>query len=232
MSEPLSLYLAVGVPIYLAAYLVARRVQAWGGGSPLLNPVLLAAAPIIAGVELFDLPQIAWQAPGSVLLWFLGPATIAFAVPLYRQWPVVKASWRPILLALVAGSATAVLVAEATAHLLGASQVTIASLAPKSVTTPIAMGVAEKIGGEPALAAAFVIGAGILGAMFAATLFAVIRVRNPRARGFAMGTAAHGIATARAFQVSEEQGTFAGLAMVLNGILTALLLPLWWMLHT
>jgi putative effector of murein hydrolase len=128
--------------------------------------------------------------------------------------------------ALLAGSLTAIVSAVTIAWLLGADATTLRSLAPKSVTTPIAMAVAQQIGGLPSLTAVLVILTGIVGAMVVSPLFNALGVRDPRARGFAAGLAAHGIGTARAFQVSELAGTFAGTAMGLNGLLTAILVPL------
>ena len=124
------------------------------------------------------------------------------------------------------GSVTAIVAAAGTAHLLGASPVTVLSLAPKSVTTPIAMGVAEQIGGVPALTAVLVILTGIFGAVTAPALLDWVGIRERTARGFAIGLASHGIGTARAFQIDAETGAFAGLAMWLNGAVTALVAPL------
>ena len=130
-----------------------------------------------------------------------------------------------MLAALIAGVVTAVASAVGVAVLLGASRETVLSLAPKSVTTPIAMGIAEQIGGIPSLTAALVILTGIIGGMAATRIYEALGIRDFRARGFAIGIAAHGIGTARAFQVSPVAGTFAGIAMALNGLLTALLVP-------
>jgi putative effector of murein hydrolase len=110
-------------------------------------------------------------------------------------------------------------------HWLGAGTATVMSLAPKSVTTPIAMGIAEKIGGLPSLTAVLVITTGIVGAIAGRYVFDLLRITDPAVRGFAIGVSAHGIGTARAFQVSEQAGAFAALAMGLNGLMTALLLP-------
>ena len=166
---------------------------------------------------------------GQVLLWLLGPATVAIAVPLYRNFARVRSALLPMSVALVVGSSVAVLSAVLIGDVMGASVETIRSLAPKSVTTPIAMGIADEIGGYPSLAAAFVILTGIVGAVFGAGFFTLLRIRDARARGFAMGIAAHGIGTASAFQEGEVQGTFSGVAMALNGIITALVLPLLWL---
>jgi putative effector of murein hydrolase len=132
----------------------------------------------------------------------------------------------PLLVALLAGSLTAAASAVAIGWALGASPESIRSLAPKSVTTPIAMGIAEKIGGLPSLTAVLVMATGVLGAVSARYLFDALRITEPAVRGFALGTIAHGIGTARAFQVSEEAGAFAGLAMGLSALFSALALPL------
>ena len=217
------------VAVYVVLYLIARRVQTRFDGHPLANTVLLAALPIMVLLIATDTPYERIEVGGQVLLWFLGPATVALAVPLYRRLTQLRASWRPILAALAAGSVTAVLLAVGTASLLGADAEVIASLAPKSVTTPIAMGISEEIGGLPALSAAFVIATGIIGAMLGGPLCSALGIRDPRARGLGMGVAAHGIGTARAFHEGQTAGSFSTLGMALNGILTALLLPALWL---
>jgi putative effector of murein hydrolase len=128
----------------------------------------------------------------------------------------LKRLWLPLLGALAAGTLAATVTAIGIGWALGASKATLASLAPKSVTTPVAMGIAEKIGGLPSLTAVLVVSTGIVGAASARFLFDALRITDPAVRGFALGTAAHGIGTARAFQVSEEMGAFAGLAMGLS----------------
>ena len=156
----------------------------------------------------------------------LGPAVVALAVPLYENRRKVRRTILPIVLALLAGSTTAVVSAVGIAVALGASMETVTSLAPKSVTSPIAMGIAERSGGLPSLTAGLVIITGILGATIGTPLFNAMGVKDWRARGFAMGVTAHGIGTARAFQVNEIAGTFAAIALGLNGVVTAILVPL------
>ncbi len=215
--------------VTLFFYYLALRIQRALGGTPLANPVLLAAAPIIGLLVAADIWVGDYMGGGQALLWLLGPATVGIAVPLYRNFRHVRSALLPMGAALVIGSTVAVLSAVVIGSLMGASVETIRSLAPKSVTTPIAMGIADEIGGYPSLAAAFVILTGIVGAVFGAGFFRLLRIRDERAKGFAMGIAAHGIGTARAFQESEVQGTFSGVAMALNGIVTALVLPLLWL---
>jgi predicted murein hydrolase (TIGR00659 family) len=155
----------------------------------------------------------------------LGPATVALAVPLVRQLPRLRRAALPLGAALLAGSVTAIVSAVVVALLLGATPELAYTLGPKSATSPIAMAVSERLGGIPALTAALVIAAGIFGAVFGRYLFMLLGIRSDAARGFALGLASHGIGTARAFQVSPGMGAFAGLAMGLNGALTALLAP-------
>ncbi|MDP1682704.1 MAG: LrgB family protein, partial [Burkholderiales bacterium] len=156
----------------------------------------------------------------------LGPATVALAIPLYLHFDRVKKMALPLLAALVIGSTTAILSAYWIARLLGGTREVALSLAPKSATMPIAMGIAEKIGGLPSLTAVFVVLTGILGAMAGKLLLDKLRCRDDSIKGFAIGLTSHGIGTARAFQISEMAGAFSGLAMGLNGLMTALLVPL------
>ena len=155
----------------------------------------------------------------------LGPAVIALAVPLYRNRKAIRQALLPIAAALAAGALTAIVSALAIAHALGGSSETLASLAPKSATAPIAMGIAEQIGGLPSLTAGLVILTGILGAVFSTPLLGAFGMRDPQATGFALGLTSHGIGTARAFQLGECAGAFAAIAMALAGLAMALLAP-------
>ena len=218
------IWLAITVVAYLGALAFARRVN----GYPLANPVLVASVPVILAMLATDTPHAVYQEGGEWLLALLGPATVALAIPLFRNWPKVRAAAGPLFLAIGAGSVTAVSTALVTAWALGAETQTLLSLAPKSVTTPIAMGIAQTTHGLPLLAAAIVIVTGVVGAIIGPWLLNRLGIKDAQAHGVALGTAAHGIGTARAFQESEETGTFSGVAMGVNGIATALLLP--WLL--
>jgi predicted murein hydrolase (TIGR00659 family) len=156
----------------------------------------------------------------------LGPATVALAVPLHRNWATVRKALPPIFAALFAGAFTAVISAVGIAWAFGAPFDVLASLAPKSVTAAIAMGISQEIGGNPALTATLVISTGVLGAIMVTPLMNAMGLTDYRARGFAAGVASHGIGTARAFQVDPVAGTFAGIALGLNGLVTALIVPL------
>ncbi|MEO3428891.1 LrgB family protein [Pelagibius sp. CAU 1746] len=212
--------------VTLAAYVAAQWLYERAGLNPLLNPVAIAVVLLVALLTATGTEYQTYFEGAQFVHFLLGPATIALAIPLYSHFGKVRAVVVPMLVALLAGAVTAVVSAVGVAALLGASFETLASLAPKSVTTPIAMGISERIGGLPSLTAVLVILTGILGAMLATPVLNLLGITDWKARGFAAGVAAHGIGTARAFHVSEVAGTFAGIAMGLNGLLTAFLVPL------
>jgi predicted murein hydrolase (TIGR00659 family) len=207
----------------LAAYVVAARISRACGGHPLANPVVIAAALMIAVLLATGTPYADYFEGAQFVHFLLGPATVALAVPLFRHRVQVRRTLLPMIAALAAGSLTAITSAVGIAWALGAPREIIASLAPKSTTAPIAMALAEPLGGIPALTAVLVVLTGILGAVIVTPLMNALGIRDYAARGFAAGVASHGIGTARAFQVSEEAGTFAGIALGLNGALTALI---------
>ncbi len=216
----------LGLTITLLAYQGAYWLYQRASFNPLLNPVLLAVIMLVAALKFTDTQYQTYFDGAQFVHFLLGPATVALAVPLYAQFDKLRALLLPLGVALLAGSLTAIVSAVGIAWLLGAGETTLLSLAPKSVTAPIAMGIAEKIGGIPSLTAVLVIMTGVSGAMMAKYVLDALRVKDPGVRGFAVGVASHGIGTARAFQVSEEAGAFAGLGMGLNGLLTAILMPL------
>ncbi|MDB5374082.1 MAG: hypothetical protein JWP04_2724 [Belnapia sp.] len=212
----------------LLAWLAALRLQAACARHPLANPVLFAVAILAAVLLLAGIDYRSYFEGAQFVHFLLGPATVALAVPLHRQWALVRRSAWVAVLAVVTGGIFAAAVGVAIALALDAAPEVVASLAPRSVTTPVAMGIAERIGGLPSLTAALVIGSGITGAALGPLVLDLVRVRDMRARGLAIGTAAHGIGTARALGVSAAAGAFSGLAMGLNALASALLLPLIW----
>jgi predicted murein hydrolase (TIGR00659 family) len=226
---PLWVYLAatplLGLTITLLAYLIAQRIYAACRFNPLANPVLITVAIVVVVLKTSATPYDTYFDGAQFVHFLLGPATVALALPLYRQLANLRRLALPIIVSLAAGSLTAIVSAVTVARVFGASHQTIASLAPKSATTPIAMAVAKEVGGVPSLTAVLVISTGVFGAVTARGILNVLRVTDVEARGFALGVASHGIGTARAFQVSEEMGAFAGLGMGLNGVFTAFIVP-------
>jgi predicted murein hydrolase (TIGR00659 family) len=224
-TSPL-LHLTLTLAAFVMASIIYRKAQM----NPLLNPVLLSVIAIVAILYGTDTSYDTYFEGAQFVHFLLGPATVALAIPLFRQFDRVKKSALAILASVVAGSVTAATSAILIAWYLGASPVSIISLAPKSVTAPVAMGVSEQLGGLPSLTAVLVILTGITGAMLGPLVLNLLRVRDWSARGMAIGTASHGIGTARALQVNELAGAFSGLAMGLNALATAILLPLLWKL--
>ncbi len=219
----------LGLTATLIAYGLAHRVYSRFNRNPLLHPVALSVALLIALLLITDTPYSAYFEGAQFVHFLLGPATVALAVPLYQQWNKLKRLWLPLGITLLAGVCIGALSSVLLARLFGVGLQTQLSLAPKSVTAPVAMGIAEKIGGLPSLTAVFVVVTGILGAAVGTRLFSLMRIRDDSVKGFAMGLTAHGIGTARAFQASQEMGAFSGLAMALATFTTAFLLP--WLLE-
>lgn len=223
-------YLSQGHLLWLAATLIAYAIgdacARATGRSAYANPVLIAVI-VLAGVLALTRTDYATYFEGAQFVHFLlGPATVCLALPLYDALPRLKTAILPALAALLVGTATAAFSAVGIAYALGVRGELLASLAPKSATAPVAIGISEAIGGSPTLTAVFVILTGIIGAIAVGPMLDLFRVRDWRARGFALGAASHGIGTARALQVHPTAGAFAGLGMALSAVSTAFLAPL------
>lgn len=212
--------------VTILAYCLCDRISAAAGRAPLANPVLMAVCLVGLLVRITGTPYGTYFDGAQFIHFLLGPATVALGIPLYQNRRLVRRSVLPMVCALVTGSLTALVSAIAIARLFGAPPAVITSIAPKSVTAAVAMGISGRLGGDPALTAVLVILTGIVGAIAVTPLMNGLRITDKRARGFAAGLAAHGIGTARAFQVDPLAGAFAGIAMGLNALLTAILVPL------
>jgi predicted murein hydrolase (TIGR00659 family) len=194
-------------------------------GWVLLNPILLTIALLILFLKLTGISYETYQAGGQLIEFWLKPAVVALGVPLYLQLEMIKKQLLPILLSQLVGCLVGIVSVVLVAKLLGATPDVICSLAPKSVTTPIAMEVSNTTGGIPSLTAAVVVLVGLFGAVFGFKILTLGRVKSPIAQGLSMGTASHAIGTSAAMEVSRKYGAYASLGLTLNGILTALLTP-------
>jgi len=210
----------------IGAYAAGVTLQRLCGRHPALNPTLIAIAIVATALLLLhaDYPSYFMAAQPIHLL--LGPAVVALAVPLYRHITLVRERAALLVAALLVGCMTAIVSSVIAGWFLGLPRADLLSLAPKSATAAVSMAVAGKIGGIPAVTAVLTILTGISGAVIAPFLLNALRIEDPAARGFGMGLASHGIATARAFQEGETTGTFSGLAMALNAVATSILAPL------
>lgn len=232
MTDPFRLwsYLASGPLLWLwvtlLAYWLGDALFRASGRQPWANPVLIAVALIAVGLQVTATDYATYFDGAQFVHFLLGPATVCLALPLQANLARVRRAALPILAALVAGSLTAILTALAIAKAMGAGPDIMAALAPKSATAPVAIGIAEGLGGDPTLTAVLVLLTGMIGAIVVTPLLNALGFTDWRARGLAIGVAAHGIGTARAFQVHETAGAFASLGMGLNAVLTAVVAPL------
>jgi predicted murein hydrolase (TIGR00659 family) len=221
LSQSPLLWLTVTVVTYAIADTISRATQR----HPLANPVLHSLWVIGTFLQLTGTPYTTYFAGAQFVHFLLGPATVALAVPLYENRKVVVAAVLPMLVALVVGSITAIVSVVALSEAVGLPHLVVLSLAPKSVTAGVAMGISETLHADPSLTAVTVILTGIMGAIVVTPLMNLTGIKDFRARGFAAGLAAHGIGTARALQVDAVAGTFSGIAMSLNALVTSLLVP-------
>jgi predicted murein hydrolase (TIGR00659 family) len=224
VAEPIG-HAAFAVAVTLLAYEGARRLHR-RVPHPLLNPLLVAITALIVLLRALGIGYGDYDRGGRLISFWLGPAVVALGVPLYLQMHEIARRGRAMLVSILAGSVTGIVSATATALLVGAPRKVVLSVAPRSVTTPIAMGVAQKLGGLPPLTAVLVISTGVLGAVAGPAILRLARVRSRTAWGLAMGSAAHGIGTARAVEQGDVEGAASGLAIGLMGLATAVLAPL------
>ncbi len=223
-------YLAEEPLLWLTATLIAYSLGdaafKASGKRPYVNPVLIAVTLLAVVLWMTETQYQTYFEGAQFVHFMLGPATVALAAPLYGNLSRIRRSAIPLLCALLAGSVTAILSALGVAYAMGIRGDILVSIAPKSVTAPVALGISESMGGEPTLTAVLVILTGVMGAVMATPLLNRLGVTDWRARGFAVGVASHGIGTARAFQVNETAGAFAGIGMGLNALLTTVLAPM------
>ena len=194
-------------------------------GSVLLNPILLTMITLIFFLKATGISYDTYREGGRLIDFWLKPAIVALGVPLYLQLEMIKKQWLPILLSQLVGCLVGLISVVLISKGLGASQEVICSLAPKSVTSPIAMEVAAATGGIPSLSAAVVILVGLFGAVLGFKVLDLGQVKSPIAQGLSMGTASHAIGTSAAMEVGRKYGAYASLGLTLNGILTSILAP-------
>ena len=219
ISNPYFL-LALTFVIYESAYLIQRRTQ-----FALFNPILVTIALIIVFLTMNDISYDTYNQYGKYIEFWLKPAVVALAIPLYKQLSTVKKQLLPIILSALGGCISGIISVVLVADVCGASREIVMSLAAKSVTTPIAMEVTSTLGGIPSLTAAVVVSVGIFGGIVGFSVMRTTKVHSPMAQGLALGAAAHAVGASRASCVSARYGAFASLGLTLNGIFTAILTP-------
>lgn len=217
-----------GILLTLLSYRFGQWLYGRSNSFPLLHPFLVATVPVVLVLLWVGMEYSQYLAQTAPLQFLLGPATVALAWPLYRQLRTISSVWKPVLLTTLIGASLAAGVAVLLAWWLDAPEAVLASLVTKSITTPIAIELMASTGGYASLAAGVVAITGIVGAMAAPLVFRWLNITDDRVRGFTLGLVAHAIGTARAFEYGERAGAFAGLALGLTGLFTALSLPWLW----
>lgn len=217
---------------WIGVTLLAWQIGVWchrrSGQHILIQPILIALLLTAVAVTFVDVPFDDYYADTRPIHLLLGPVTVALAVPLYFNLRLIARLWLPLTVALLLTGITAVALTVLIAKAFGAPELILATLAPKSVTGPIAMLVAHDLAGLPGLAAVLVLLTGVAGAVIGPPLLHRFGVQDDAAVGFALGLSAHAVGTARAFAISDRCGAFAALDMGLMGVTTAILLPLAW----
>ncbi len=215
-----------GVALTILSFSASTFIHGRSRGLAILNPTFVATLMVGSVLCLFHISCSDYEASVSVITFMLSPAVVLLAVPLFRQRARIRASAVIVAGALAVGLPVGLISGAVLAWLFGAHPQTLLSIIPKSTTQGIALPISQQIGGLPSLTAALVIMTGIVGAVCGPRLLRLLKVDDPRSVGLAIGIASHGIGTARALQLGEVEGAFAGLGMTLNGILTAVLFPL------
>ena len=224
-------YLAAAKPVFavtltVGSYLFALKLSRRFGSHPLVNPTLVAILVVDATLWALRVDYADYLAGASPIQMLLGPAVVGLALPIVRYGAILGARLQSLALALIIGCPLAVCSVIGVGHMLGGTRSMLLSLAPRSTTTAVAMGIAEQIGGIPQLTAVLTISTGIIAAVLGVHMMDLLGIRDPVGRGFALGLGGHGIATARAFQESQMAGAAAGLEMGLSTVASALLVPL------
>ena len=212
------------VLLTVGAYLATRRIF-MAYKHPLLNPVFLSTIAIIAALKAGSFTLADYQPAKEAMTFLLGPATVALALPLYNNRSVLRNHALPVLAGVIAGSLSTMVAALAAGRLLELGNGVLLSLGPKSVTVPIAVEIARLSGGEATLTAAFVVATGMIGSIVGPGALSFLQVKNPVARGLALGTVSHGQGTAVALHESETAGAMSGVAMAIAAVFTALIAP-------
>ncbi|NRP37136.1 Inner membrane protein YohK [Marinobacterium sp. xm-a-121] len=216
----------IWIVLTLAVFTLANLLYQRADRSPILHPVLISMVVLILMLLVTGTPYETYFSGAQFIHFLLGPATVALAVPMFQYFDEIRRLWLPILVSSAVGALVASLSAVGVTWLFDARFETMMSVAPKSVTSPIALGIAEKIGGLPSLAAALVLVTGVMGSILVPIILKRMRVEDQSVRGFVLGLTSHGFGTAVALEVGAVAGAFAGLAMGLTGLLTAFLLPI------
>ena len=225
LHNTLSFHGVLWLSISIVSYMIALWANRKCSGHPAAHPIIITALFVSLGLYFSNTQVFEYQRAASLLHWLLGPITVALALPIYRQWQKLRHyGWR-LVVSIIWGGVLAPFSAWLALFIFDTPSAIQFTMLAKSITTPLAMESSSQIGGIPALAAVFVIVTGIVGAVVASTIFSLFNVKNRQAQGVALGTVAHAIGTAKAIQMGDDVAAMATLGLCVNGIFTALALP-------
>ena len=210
-----------GISLTIIAFLIGLKIQK-KTGLMVCNPLIIAVVIIVGILLIFKIPYESYQLGGSIINMFLAPATACLAVSIYNKIQILKENWIPILVGCTCGSLASMTSVYAMCKLFKLDDAITAAMIPKSVTTPIAVSVAESLGGVSSITVVVVIFTGILGSIFAPTLIKIFRVNDPMTAGLSIGACSHAIGTSKALQIGETEGAMSGLAIGICGIITVI----------
>jgi putative effector of murein hydrolase len=222
------LIISIATALTLISFAISRWLAARAGHHPLVNPILLAAVLVIGGLFLIQMNYPTYREGAEPLRWFMGPAIVALALPIWRERERLRTRPMAIALGIIFGATVGAALGIAAGTLFGLPIKIVLALAPKTTTSPFAIKIMEQLGGSSTLAAIFVILSGAVCAMLLPSLLTLVGVRDPAARGLALGSAGHIVGTQRATTESPISGSLAALAMALTGIATAVIVPILW----
>lgn len=214
----------VSIGLTVLVYLLAKRIY-FGTGKMIFSPLILCPVLIILGLLVFHIPYESYARGGNFLSYMLQPATVALAVPMYKYRKMIQTYLAEIVVSVTGGAMVAMATSVWIANAVGVDEAFVTSIAPRSVTTPIAMSISEVIGGDPSITAVFVICTGIMGALLTTLFLKWLPIRHPVTKGMLFGISAHGTGTSKAYESGQVEGTVASLAMIFMGLVTTVLAP-------
>lgn len=213
--------LMISLLAYQAGVVVYKKLK-----TPLLGPLVVASALIILLLVLTGIPVQNYSVGGSIITFFLGPSVVVLALPLYRNFRLLKANWIAILSGITMGSLAGIITILVLSFVLDLDGSIMISILPKSVTTPIGLEITKELGGISSITVLSIFTTGLLGAMIYPYVFKVFRIKHPVAKGVALGTSAHALGTAKAVEIGDQEGAMSGLSIGLAGLVTVFLVPL------
>jgi predicted murein hydrolase (TIGR00659 family) len=222
MSKLFESSVYAGVAISLVAYVIGS----WANRKTklaIVNPILIAIALTIVVLSVAHVDYETYNQGAKYLSWFMTPATVCLAIPLYEQWMVLKKNWKAVLIGILTGVVTSLTTVLLLCRIMGANHKQYVTLLPKSVTTPIGMGISEELDGYVTITVAVIVVTGIIGNVMGEFILKIFKVTEPISKGLAYGTASHVLGTAKAMEVGEVEGSMSSLSIVVSGILTVAL---------